>query len=49
MNSKEGENDIYRIAKARERRRRDIGNTKFIKDEEGRSLVNEDEIRIRWT
>nr|GEV70626.1 hypothetical protein [Tanacetum cinerariifolium] len=33
LDSKEGANDIYKIAKARERRRRDIGNVRYIKDE----------------
>ncbi|XP_071700459.1 uncharacterized protein [Rutidosis leptorrhynchoides] len=46
--SKEGANDIYRIAKARESRRRDIDNIKFIKDEAGQTIVKEDEIRKRW-
>nr|GEX77477.1 hypothetical protein [Tanacetum cinerariifolium] len=38
LDSKDGVNDIYKIAKARERRRRDIGNMRYIKDEgdEGR-------------
>ncbi|XP_071715159.1 uncharacterized protein [Rutidosis leptorrhynchoides] len=36
------------IAKARERRRRDIDNIKFIKNEAGQTLVKEDEIRKRW-
>ncbi|XP_071714558.1 uncharacterized protein [Rutidosis leptorrhynchoides] len=48
LDSKEGANDIYRIAKARERRRRDLVNIKFIKNEAGQTLVKEDEIRKRW-
>ncbi|XP_071719362.1 uncharacterized protein [Rutidosis leptorrhynchoides] len=48
LDSKEGANDIYRIAKARERRRGDLDNIKFIKDEAGQTLVKEDEIRKRW-
>ncbi|GJU40600.1 putative pre-mRNA-processing factor 6-like [Tanacetum coccineum] len=48
LDSKEGENDIYRIAKARDRRKRDLGIVRFIKDEDGRSIVNEDAIRRRW-
>ncbi|GJS12170.1 zinc finger, CCHC-type containing protein, partial [Tanacetum coccineum] len=48
LDSKEGVNDIYRIAKARDRRKRDIGNVRFIKDGGGRSIVNEDAIRRRW-
>ncbi|XP_071713470.1 uncharacterized protein [Rutidosis leptorrhynchoides] len=48
LDSKEGSNDIYRIAKARERRRRDLDNIKFIKNEAGQTLVKEDKIRKRW-
>ncbi|GKC26818.1 hypothetical protein Tco_1034112 [Tanacetum coccineum] len=35
------------IAKARERRKRDIGDICFIKDEEGRTITDEEEIRKR--
>ncbi|GJY99195.1 aminopeptidase M1 [Tanacetum coccineum] len=48
LDSREGANDIYKIAKARERRRRDIGNVRFIKDEGGRTIVREDDIKKRW-
>ncbi|XP_071692145.1 uncharacterized protein [Rutidosis leptorrhynchoides] len=48
LDSKEGANDIFKIAKARERRRRDLDNIKFIKDEAGQSIVKEDGIRKRW-
>ncbi|XP_071718186.1 uncharacterized protein [Rutidosis leptorrhynchoides] len=48
LDSKEGANDIYRIAKARERRRRDLDNIKFIKNEAGQTLVKDDKIRKRW-
>ncbi|XP_071712549.1 uncharacterized protein [Rutidosis leptorrhynchoides] len=48
LDSKEGANDIYRIAKARERGRRNLGNIKYIKDVAGQSIVREDLIRKRW-
>nr|GEZ14065.1 hypothetical protein [Tanacetum cinerariifolium] len=48
LDSKEGVNEIYKITKARERRRRDIGNVKYIKDEGGRTIVREEDIRTRW-
>ncbi|GKB06543.1 hypothetical protein Tco_0834776, partial [Tanacetum coccineum] len=41
LDSKEGENDIYRIAKARKKRKMDLGSVRFIKDEDGRSIVND--------
>ncbi|XP_071695494.1 uncharacterized protein [Rutidosis leptorrhynchoides] len=37
-----------RIAKARERGRRDLGNIQYIKDVAGQSIVREDLIRKRW-
>ncbi|GJX51073.1 retrovirus-related pol polyprotein LINE-1 [Tanacetum coccineum] len=37
-----------RIAKARERRRRNLGDICFIKDEEGRTIMDEEEIKKRW-
>ncbi|GKD04626.1 retrovirus-related pol polyprotein LINE-1 [Tanacetum coccineum] len=48
LDSKEGENDIYRIAKARERREMDLRSVRFIKDEDGRSIINKDAIWRRW-
>ncbi|PWA97488.1 hypothetical protein CTI12_AA028950 [Artemisia annua] len=48
LDSKEGANDIFRIAKAREKIKRDIGNIKYIKDEGVRTIVNEGDIRKRW-
>ncbi|XP_071719320.1 uncharacterized protein [Rutidosis leptorrhynchoides] len=48
LDSKEGANDIFRIAKARERKRRDVDNIKFIKDEASQTIVKEEEIRKRW-
>ncbi|GJV57818.1 retrovirus-related pol polyprotein LINE-1 [Tanacetum coccineum] len=48
LDSKEGANDIYKIAKARERKRMDIGNVRYIKDEGGRTIVREEDIRKRW-
>nr|GEW57503.1 craniofacial development protein 2-like [Tanacetum cinerariifolium] len=47
LDSKEGENDIYTIVKARDKRNRDLGNVIIIKDEDGRSIVNEVAIRRR--
>ncbi|GJX06085.1 hypothetical protein Tco_0194017 [Tanacetum coccineum] len=48
LDSKEGANDIYKIAKARERRRKDLGNIRYIKDEEGRTILIEKDNRKRW-
>nr|GEW05494.1 hypothetical protein [Tanacetum cinerariifolium] len=48
LDTKEGANDIFRIAKAREKRRRDLGDICFIKDEEGQTITDEEEIKKRW-
>nr|GEZ30900.1 protein RAE1 [Tanacetum cinerariifolium] len=48
LDSKEGKNDIYKIVKSRERRRRDLGNVRYIKDEEGRTIMMEEDIRKRY-
>ena len=48
LNTKEGENDIYRMARAHDRKTRDFNQVKCIKDEREQLLVKEDEIRHRW-
>ena len=45
---KEGEKDIYRMARVHERKTRDFNQVKCIKDEREHLLVKEDEIRHRW-
>ncbi|KAJ7971686.1 Retrovirus-related Pol polyprotein LINE-1 [Quillaja saponaria] len=48
LETKDGEKDIYRITKQRERRTKDLIRIKCIKDEADRVLVKEDEINERW-
>ena len=48
LGSKEGERDIYKMAKIRERKTRDIGQVKCIKDGAGQLLVKDEEIKHRW-
>jgi hypothetical protein len=48
LDSKEGQNDIFRLAKARERKTRDLTQVKCIKDEDGRVLVQDHDIKNRW-
>ena len=45
LSTKEEEN-IYRMARVRERKTRDFNQVKCIKDERGHLLVKEDEIRL---
>ena len=42
LNTKEGEDKIYKIAKARQRRRQDKQSTNVIKDKGGKILVEEE-------
>ena len=48
LSTKEGEKDICRMARARDRKTRDFNKVKCIKDEREQLLVKEDEIRHRW-
>ncbi|KAD4179608.1 hypothetical protein E3N88_28199 [Mikania micrantha] len=48
LGTKEGEHDMFKISKAREHRREDVGVLTFIKNEEGRILVKENDIKKRW-
>ena len=48
LGTKEGEKDIYRMARIREHKTRDINQIKWIKDETDRLLVKDDEIKGRW-
>jgi hypothetical protein len=45
---KEGEKDIYRMVKSRERKTRDIIQVKYIKDETKRTLTKNKYIKIGW-
>uniref|UniRef100_A0A453HMW2 Reverse transcriptase domain-containing protein n=1 Tax=Aegilops tauschii subsp. strangulata TaxID=200361 RepID=A0A453HMW2_AEGTS len=48
LGTKEGERDIYKMAKIRERKTRNIGQVKCIKDGAGQLLVKDEEIKHRW-
>ena len=48
LGTKEGEKDIYRMARIRERKTRDINQIKCIKDGTDRLLVKDEEIMDRW-
>ena len=47
LSTKEGEKDIYKMARARDRKTRDFKQVKCIKDKRDQLLVKEDEIRHR--
>jgi hypothetical protein len=48
LGTKEGENDIYRMTRIRERKTRDINQIKYIKDGTDRLLVKDKKIKDRW-
>jgi hypothetical protein len=48
LGTKEWEKDIYRMAKSRERKTRDIIQVKCIKDETERLLIKNEDIKNRW-
>jgi hypothetical protein len=48
LGMKEGEKDIYSMAKSRERKMRDIIQVKCIKDELERLLTKDEDIKNRW-
>jgi hypothetical protein len=48
LGTKEGEKDIYRMAKSRERKTRDIVQVKCIKDATKRLLTKDEDIKNRW-
>ena len=48
LSTKKGEKDIYRMARAHDRKTRNFNQVKCIKNEREQLLVKEDEIRHRW-
>ena len=48
LETPEGQRNIHRIAKARNRATKDLTHIKQIKDKNGRILTREDDINIRW-
>jgi len=48
LDTKEGEKDIYKLARLREKKTRDIGRVKCVKDTNQKVLVGDDEIKDRW-
>jgi hypothetical protein len=48
LSTKEGEKNIYRMAKSQERKMRDIIQVKCIKDATERLLTKDEDIKNRW-
>jgi len=48
LESKEGQKEVFKLARARERITRDLGVVRCIKDKNGKVLSEEAEIKGRW-
>ena len=48
LETKEGEKEVFKLARARERSTRDLGVVRCIKDEDGRVLSGDTKIKGRW-
>jgi hypothetical protein len=48
LDTKESENNVYKMTKLRERKTRDFNQVKYIKDEADRLLVKDEKIKNRW-
>ena len=48
LDTKEGERELFKLAKARDRRTKDLNQVKCIKDEDENVLVKDEEIKERW-
>ncbi|TQD77544.1 hypothetical protein C1H46_036898 [Malus baccata] len=47
LDTKEGELDIYKLARAREKKTRDLNQVRCIKDEDGKVLDTENVVKDR--
>ncbi|KAM1283242.1 hypothetical protein ACFX2J_026125 [Malus domestica] len=48
LDTKEGESDIYKLARAREKKTKDLNQVRCIKDEDGKVLATENAVKDRW-
>ena len=48
LDTKEIEKDIYRLARIRERKTKNLGTVRCVKDEDQKVLVRDEEIKERW-
>jgi hypothetical protein len=48
LRKKEGENDVYKMARIRETKTRDLNQVKCVKDEMDQLLVKGQDIKQRW-
>ena len=48
LDTKEGEKHIFKLAKVRSRRKKNIETIRYIKDEDEKVLLRQDDIKTRW-
>ncbi|KAK3530967.1 hypothetical protein QTP70_007276 [Hemibagrus guttatus] len=48
LDAREGENDLYRLARQRDRDGKDVQQVRVIKDRDGRVLTSEESVQRRW-
>lgn len=48
LDTKEGEKNIYKLARTREKKSRDLGNVRCNKSEDNRVLIIENDIKESW-
>ena len=48
LETKEGEKELYRLARQRDRTGKDVQHVKVIKDENGNVMVNSEAVLKRW-
>jgi len=48
LETKEGEKDVFKLARARANKTRDLGTVRCIKGEDGQVLMEETKIKERW-
>ncbi|KAK3527749.1 hypothetical protein QTP86_003187, partial [Hemibagrus guttatus] len=48
LDTREGEKDLYRLARQRDRDRKDVQQVRVIKDRDGRVLTSEESVQRRW-
>ena len=48
LETKEGEKELYRLARQRDRAGKDVQHVRVIKDENGKTMVNSEAVLKRW-
>jgi len=48
LNSKKGENEVFKLARVRERRTRNLSSVRYINDDDGKVVVEDAKLQERW-